>query len=99
VERISREHGANSVSDFVRRLVTNSGLSILIAEPDTHGVLAQVAALQRQVDWLSGLVEQGRRNGGLGSTPAPPDGAGRPGATEKCEVPAGSVSRWPSRDP
>jgi predicted CopG family antitoxin len=58
LERISREQGANSVSEFLRRVLTNSALANLTAEPEADGVLTQVAALKRKVDWLSNIVEQ-----------------------------------------
>jgi len=58
VERVSRERGAHSVSDFVRWVLTNGGLALTPAEVCSCGIAAQVAALERKVDWLSGLVNQ-----------------------------------------
>jgi len=70
VERVSREHGAASVSDFVRRVVTNAKLSALIADATDHALLTHVAALQRQVDSLTRLVEQMRHHGAGSTDPA-----------------------------
>jgi len=67
VERISRERGAHSVSDFVRWVLTTSGISSASSEPCNCGILAQVANLQRQVDWLSAIVTQSRGDGGSDS--------------------------------
>jgi len=58
VKRISRERGAHSVSDYVRWVLTTWGLSAQNCEPINSAILAQVAALQRQVDWLSTRVAQ-----------------------------------------
>jgi hypothetical protein len=61
VERISRERGAHSVSAFVRSILTTWSRSIPSSEPCTSEIMAQVAALQRQVDSLSDVVKQGLR--------------------------------------
>jgi len=61
VERISRERGAHSVSAFVRSILTTWGRPALSSEPCTSEIMAQVAALQRQVDLLSDVVKQGFR--------------------------------------
>jgi len=81
VEQISRERGAHSVSDFVRSVLTTWGLSVPNSEPCTCEVVAQVAALQRQVDWLSHQVSQSYCESEFDSTSLPPE------TGEKCQVP------------
>lgn len=71
VERISREHRARSVSDFVRWLLASSGLTVPTSEPNIYGIQEQVAALQRRVDWLSDLVTENRGQGRSASTDTP----------------------------
>ena len=56
LEQLAQEEGAFSVSDFVRRLLTNAGLSPRIANGGAGRVLSQIAALQREVERLSHLV-------------------------------------------
>ena len=97
VERISREHGASSVSDFVRRVLTNSGFSILDSEPNARGVVAQVASLQRQVDWLLHVVEQSGYAGAPEAFWPPREARGLLGG-DNCPVPAVNVPREPARD-
>ncbi len=57
VDRISRETGARSVSDFVRQVVLDS-TSVFPSETGTTSVAGRIAALQRKVDWLSAVVER-----------------------------------------
>lgn len=98
MERISREHGANSVSDFVRRVLTSSGFSILDDEPITRGVQAQVDALQRQVDWLASLIQPGRGEGGPYANGPTPGAAAVMGSIDPIPVRVGSASSGSVQD-
>ena len=69
LQRISREHGAQSVSDFVRRVITNHKSVILAAE--AHSMAMQIDSLQQKVDWLTDIVSQNGPSRGAVSTPAP----------------------------
>ena len=71
VERLSRERGAHSVPDFVRRVLTTWQQFGAGSELCSSGILEQVAALQRKVDWLSGLVVQIRGERATDSTESP----------------------------
>ena len=56
LEQLAQEHGAFSVSDFVRRLVTNTGLTARVSDGGGRRVRAQIAELQREVERLSDLL-------------------------------------------
>ncbi len=55
--RISRENGAHSVSDYVRRMVVGSTVPFPDSDASRDGVAADLAELQRKVDWLVRIVE------------------------------------------
>lgn len=60
VQRISRKHGAHSVSDYLRRvMMAETGQQA--AEAGTQE--ADIAALQRKVEWLLRVVERSDGNG------------------------------------
>jgi hypothetical protein len=59
LRRISRERGASSVSDYVRRLLVNGGRVAPPSETAAGAVAAEIAALHRKVDWLAQVVEHG----------------------------------------
>jgi len=68
VQRISRKHGAHSVSDYLRQVMM-TGPGHPAAEAGTQE--AEIAALQRKVEWLLHVVERSDGSGGpepIGST-------------------------------
>ena len=71
LQRISREHGAQSVSDFVRRVITNHKSVILAAE--AHSMAMQIDSLQQKVDWLTDIVSQNSPSRASGSMSTPVD--------------------------
>jgi len=78
LDQLSRKQGASSVSDFVRRMLTNSVLSSLVADDGSAGVLAQLAVLQQQMDWLSRLVRTGDPEKGQVAVSPDPDAVANP---------------------
>jgi predicted CopG family antitoxin len=98
LQRISREHGASSVSDYVRRMVVNSIPALLDSENGGHAVAAEVAALHRKVEWLAQILEQGEREAvprGIGqqNEMPNPDDAVSPQFAKGKEVPAGFTGK------
>ena len=64
--RISRKHGAHSVSEYLRRVMLNSASGLPAVEACNQG--AEIAVLQRKVDWLLHVVERTDGSGPDGST-------------------------------
>ena len=58
LERVSRGHGANSVSEFLRQLIMNSEPVALAAGEGTRHVTAEIDDLKRKVDRLSQILKQ-----------------------------------------
>jgi len=59
LERISREHGANSVSELLRQLIMKSEPLVSAAGGETPPeVSKELDELKRKVDWLSQIVTQ-----------------------------------------
>ena len=56
LERISRERGANSVSEFLRQLIMSSEPFASPAMNGTVGVTQEINELKRKVDWLSQML-------------------------------------------
>jgi Ribbon-helix-helix protein, copG family len=96
LERTSREQGANSVSDFVRRVVMNSGALAPWAVPDTWGVVAKITALERRVAWLSRIVKQFDEGVGIQSTGPPLDSGPRLDSAGKSSTGTEKVAREPA---
>jgi predicted CopG family antitoxin len=59
LERISRGHGANSVSEFLRQLIMDSEPVASAARVGTRGFSEELDKLKRKVDRLSQVVKQG----------------------------------------
>ena len=58
LERISRQHGANSVSELLRQLIMNSEPLAAAARGETLDFTKELDELRRKVDWLSQIVTQ-----------------------------------------
>jgi predicted CopG family antitoxin len=58
LERISRGHGANSVSEFLRQLIMDSAPVASAARAGTREFTAELDELKRKVDRLSQMVKQ-----------------------------------------
>jgi tetrahydromethanopterin S-methyltransferase subunit G len=58
LERISRGHGANSVSEFLRQLIMDSEPVASAAKAGTREFTEELDELKRKVDRLSQLVKQ-----------------------------------------
>ena len=58
LDRISRHHGANSVSEFLRQLIMNAAPVVSATRRGTREVSEELDALKREVDRLSQVVER-----------------------------------------
>ena len=58
LERISRGHGANSVSEFLRQLIMDSKPVASAARAGTREFIEELDELKRKVDRLSRIVKQ-----------------------------------------
>jgi predicted CopG family antitoxin len=58
LERISRGHGANSVSEFLRQLIMDSKPVASAARAGTREFIEELDELKRKVDGLSQIVKQ-----------------------------------------
>jgi predicted CopG family antitoxin len=59
LDRISRGHGANSVSEFLRQLIMDSEPFASAAKVGTREFTEELDKLKRKVDRLSQIVKQG----------------------------------------
>jgi len=91
LQRISREHGAQSVSDFVRRVITNHKSVILAAE--AHSMAMQIDSLQQKVDWLTDIVSQNGPSRTAVSTATPADAKRNGADAEECSPDLETVPR------
>lgn len=74
LERMSRGHGANSVSEFLRKLIMNSEPFVSPGKGGTREFTEELDDLKRKVDRLSQIVKQ--RGAGQAAPEALPDLAG-----------------------
>ena len=58
LERVSRGHGANSVSEFLRQLIMDSEPFASAGRAGTRGFGEELDELKRKVDRLSQIVKQ-----------------------------------------
>ena len=58
LDQVSRRHGANSVSEFLRQLIMNSEPFALTAKAGVREVVEELDALRRKVDQLSQIVKE-----------------------------------------
>lgn len=58
LQAISQQHGANSVSEYLRRVIMNSEPFASEAKAGTREVTTEIDALKQKVDRLSQLVKQ-----------------------------------------
>ncbi len=58
LDQVSRRHGANSVSEFLRQLIMNSEPFALTVKTGVREVAEELDALRRKVDQLSQIVKE-----------------------------------------
>jgi hypothetical protein len=58
LDQISRRHGANSVSEFLRQRIINSEPFVSGAKGESREVAVQIDELKRKVEELSQIVNQ-----------------------------------------